>query len=74
MKRSVKVAMIGLGWWGRKMTAVLRQAKDEIEILCAAEPDPAGKEFAAANTLCMPSRSNVPLPPASTSSVKSRWL
>ena len=45
----VKVAMIGLGWWGRKMTAVLQQAKGDIEILCAAEPDPAGKEFAAAN-------------------------
>ena len=45
----VKVAMIGLGWWGRKMTAVLQQAKDDIEILCAAEPDPAGKEFAAAH-------------------------
>jgi len=45
----VKVAMIGLGWWGRKMIAVLQQAKDDIEILCAAEPDPAGKEFATAN-------------------------
>ena len=45
----VKVAMIGLGWWGRKMTAVLQQAKDDIKILCAAEPDPAGKEFAAAH-------------------------
>src|SRR6185369_3410931 len=32
-----------------KMTAVLQQAKDEIEIVCAAEPNPAGKEFAAAN-------------------------
>jgi predicted dehydrogenase len=42
--------MIGLGWWGRKMTAVLQQAKGDIEILCAAEPDPAGKEFAAANS------------------------
>jgi predicted dehydrogenase len=47
----VKVAMIGLGWWGRKMTAVLQQAKGDIEILCAAEPDPAGREFAAANSL-----------------------
>jgi predicted dehydrogenase len=45
----VKVAMIGLGWWGRKMTAVLAKAKDDIEIVCAAEPDPAGKEFAEAN-------------------------
>ena len=45
----VKVAMIGLGWWGKKMTAVLQKAKDDIDIVCAAEPDPAGKEFAEAN-------------------------
>src|SRR5260221_10720942 len=45
----VNVAMIGLGWWGRKMIAVLKRAKNDIEIVCAAEPDPAGKEFAAAN-------------------------
>ena len=43
--------MIGLGWWGKKMTAVLQKAKDDIEIVCAAEPDPAGKEFAEANGL-----------------------
>ena len=47
--RPVKVAMIGLGWWGKKMTAVLQKAKDDIEIICAAEPNPAGKEFAEAN-------------------------
>lgn len=45
----VKIAMIGLGWWGRKMTAVLQKATADIEIVCAAEPNPAGKEFAAAN-------------------------
>jgi len=50
MTGPVKVAMIGLGWWGKKMTAVLQQAKDEVEIVCAAEPNPAGKEFAAANS------------------------
>jgi predicted dehydrogenase len=47
----VKVAMIGLGWWGRKMTAVLQTARDEIEVVCAAEPNAAGAEFAAANGL-----------------------
>lgn len=47
----VKVAMIGLGWWGKKMIAVLKQASDDIEVVCAAEPNPAGKEFAAANNL-----------------------
>ncbi len=49
MSKPVKVAMIGLGWWGRKMTAVLQKAKDDIEIVCAAEPNPAGQEFAAAH-------------------------
>ena len=34
--RSVKVAMIGLGWWGKKMTAVLHKARSDIEIVCAA--------------------------------------
>ena len=49
MNAPVKVAMIGLGWWGKKMTAVLQKAKADIEIVCAAEPNPAGAEFAAAN-------------------------
>ncbi len=42
----VKTAMIGLGWWGKKMTAVLQSAKQDIEIVCAAEPHPSGAEFA----------------------------
>src|SRR5262245_32414983 len=46
---AVKVAMIGLGWWGKKMTAVLQKAKDDIEVVCAAEPDPSGATFANAN-------------------------
>ena len=50
-KTPVKVAMIGLGWWGKKMTAVLQKAPDEIEIVCTAEPTPSGAEFAAANGL-----------------------
>jgi predicted dehydrogenase len=45
----VKVAMIGLGWWGKKMTAVLGKARDDIEIVCAAEPNPTGADFAASN-------------------------
>ena len=45
----VKVAMVGLGWWGRKMTAVLKSASTEIEIVCAAEPNPAGADFAKEN-------------------------
>lgn len=55
-KSPVKVAMIGLGWWGRKMTGVLQKASDEIEIVCAAEPTAAGAEFATTNGLvCYPS-------------------
>ncbi len=49
MSAPVKVAMIGLGWWGKKMTAVLKNAGKDIEIVCAAEPNPSGAEFAAAN-------------------------
>ena len=49
MSTPVKVAMIGLGWWGKKMTAVLKKASTDIEIVCAAEPNPAGAEFSAAN-------------------------
>lgn len=45
----VRVAMIGLGWWGKKMTAVLKKASDDIEIVCAAEPNPESAEFAAAS-------------------------
>jgi predicted dehydrogenase len=45
----VKVAMIGLGWWGKKMTAVLQEAGKDIAIVCAAEPNPAGADFATAN-------------------------
>ncbi len=45
----VKVAMIGLGWWGKKMTALLQKAKDDIEIVCTVDPSPTGQEFALAN-------------------------
>ena len=48
-KGPVKVAMIGLGWWGKKMTAVLKKAHADIEIVCAAEPNPAGADFAKEN-------------------------
>jgi predicted dehydrogenase len=47
----VNVAMIGLGWWGKKMTAVLQKAGDDIRIVCAAEPNPAGAEFAKQTAL-----------------------
>ncbi len=54
----VKVAMIGLGWWGRKMTAVLQSANQDIEIVCAAEPNPDGAAFASQNGFaCYPNDS-----------------
>lgn len=37
-KRPVKVAMIGLGWWGRKMVAVAKGAADDLEVVSAVEP------------------------------------
>jgi predicted dehydrogenase len=49
MAKPVKIAMIGLGWWGKKMTAVLQNATDDIEIVCAAEPNPTGADFAKEN-------------------------
>ncbi len=45
----VKVAVIGLGWWGKRMTAVLQKAGIDVVIVCAAEPNPTGADFAAAN-------------------------
>ena len=47
-----KVAMIGLGWWGQKMVAVLKAASDEIEIVRAVEPNlEAVHAFVTANGL-----------------------
>ncbi len=44
---TVKLAMIGLGWWGQKMVSVLQAAPDEIEIVRAVEPNlNAVKDFA----------------------------
>jgi len=45
----VRVAMIGLGWWGRKMAAVVQTAREDIEIVCAVEPNPDGENFAGSN-------------------------
>ena len=48
----VRIAVIGLGWWGRKMIAVLQKARDEIEIVRAVEPDlEAVAAFAEQNSL-----------------------
>jgi predicted dehydrogenase len=47
----VRVAMVGLGWWGKKMVTVLKGAADKLDVVCAVEPDPAGQAFATANGL-----------------------
>ena len=44
---TVKIAMVGLGWWGQKMVSVLQAAPDEIEIVRAVEPNlDATRDFA----------------------------
>jgi predicted dehydrogenase len=43
----VKVALVGLGWWGRKMATLLQKTAGEIEVACMADPDPAAATFAA---------------------------
>ncbi|MCB2129042.1 MAG: Gfo/Idh/MocA family oxidoreductase [Rhodobacteraceae bacterium] len=36
---TLKIAMVGLGWWGQKMVDVLQAASDEITIVRAIEPN-----------------------------------
>jgi predicted dehydrogenase len=47
----VKVAMVGLGWWGRKMVAVLQGAHDHLSVACAVDPSSEAGAFCAANHL-----------------------
>lgn len=48
----VRVAMIGLGWWGKKMVSVLNGARVDLDIVCAVEPNQdAVRDFVANNTL-----------------------
>ncbi len=43
----INLAMVGLGWWGRKMTGVVRGRSDIVRITRAVEPDlAAAREFA----------------------------
>ncbi|MCP4385299.1 MAG: Gfo/Idh/MocA family oxidoreductase [Hyphomicrobiales bacterium] len=43
----VKAAIVGLGWWGRKMTQLVQSRSDRLQFIRAVEPDPAGRDFAA---------------------------
>ena len=36
---TLKIGMVGLGWWGLKMVSVLQAAPDDIEIVRAVEPN-----------------------------------
>ncbi len=48
----VRVAMVGLGWWGKKMVSVLKGARQDLDVVCAVEPNAAAaKDFVAANDL-----------------------
>lgn len=48
MSGPVRIALVGLGWWGQKITAVLKAAPDEVAILRAVEPnETVARAFAA---------------------------
>ena len=39
MTGPVGIALIGMGWWGQKMLAVLQDAPDDIRVVRAVEPN-----------------------------------
>lgn len=39
MAGPVKIALIGMGWWGQKMLAVLSSAPADIQVVRAVEPN-----------------------------------
>jgi len=39
MADPVKIALVGMGWWGQKMLAVLQAAPDDITVVRAVEPN-----------------------------------
>ncbi len=44
MSGPVKIALVGMGWWGQKMLAVLQAAPDDIHVVRAVEPNMASVE------------------------------
>ncbi len=52
-RRPVRVAIIGLGWWGQKMVSILKSCGTELEIVCAVELNPAAGDFCANNGLTL---------------------
>jgi predicted dehydrogenase len=51
--KPVRVAMVGLGWWGRKMVAVLEAAGAHLDVVVAVEPDPAARAFCEEHGLAL---------------------
>ncbi|MCB1487669.1 MAG: Gfo/Idh/MocA family oxidoreductase [Bauldia sp.] len=47
MTEPVRIALVGLGWWGRKMLTVLQEAPEDIRVVRAVEPN-----VEAAQALC----------------------
>lgn len=47
----VGTAIVGLGWWGRKMTALAADGSTGLKLLRAVDPDPAAAAAAAAHGL-----------------------
>ena len=39
MSEPVRIALIGMGWWGKKMLAVLQAAPGDIRVVRAVEPN-----------------------------------
>lgn len=39
MSGPVKIALVGMGWWGQKMLAVLQSASEHVTVVRAIEPD-----------------------------------
>jgi predicted dehydrogenase len=52
-KGPLRVAMVGLGWWGRKMVSVLQSAHADIDIVAAVEPDVSANAFCAERGLSL---------------------
>ncbi|MFN0114035.1 MAG: Gfo/Idh/MocA family protein [Paracoccaceae bacterium] len=44
MSGPVRIALVGMGWWGRKMLTVLQAAPEEISVVRAVEPNAAQVE------------------------------
>lgn len=39
MAHPVKIALVGMGWWGQKMLSVLQSAPEDIQVVRAVEPN-----------------------------------